>query len=384
MKRAIAILLSLALVFSSVFFVVGCKEPPDDTPADTLPDEPIIDPRIVEITEDFIDVFWNAEHKMFYTINTKHIAGRSGPLFGLYSDFWWEAQNWETVMDIYERQGGEYYLTLVDDVYDGFLQYYDDYQKNEYNDDIGWWAMGCTRAYAITGNERYLTDAKEMFDYIYQYKDDAVGGGLYWKNTGDNPSKNVCTNAPAATTAARLSVHLDDPSYLQIARELFDWLKTSLYEEETGKVNDTKNANDGSVNDWQFSYNYGTFARVAYELYKVTGEEDYMEYVYKSLDYYIATRLTNGIAIKSGGGMGDETAFRTILFRTLNEIAKTSRPDYQQVINDNALSAYNNRRDSDKLCGFNWTVVPKDDELITSTVAGAGVALMQYYQELGD
>lgn len=278
-------------------------------------------------------------------------------------------------MDIYDRQGGDRYRKMIDKVYDGFKRFFPDYTTNKYNDDIGWWAMGCTRAYAITGNRRYLDDAKEMFDYIYNNCTEELGGGIYW-NT-DRKGKNVCTNAPAAVTAARLSVFLEDQSYLQKSKGLFDWLKEHLYEEETGKVNDTVNI-DGSVYKGQFTYNFGTFSRAAYELYLVTNESSYLAYVEKPLDYLLATKTKDGILLSEG--TGDGAGFRTIFLRTLNLIAKTSRPDYQDVINQNALAAYLNRRESDKLCGDDWTTPPAEEDIIISVLVGASVSMMQFYK----
>ena len=46
-----------------------------------------------------------------------------GPKLGLIADYWWEAQNWQTVMDIYENQKSEEYLKLIDDVYAGFVEH---------------------------------------------------------------------------------------------------------------------------------------------------------------------------------------------------------------------------------------------------------------------
>jgi len=334
-----------------------------------------IDPMVTEVTENFINTFWDSEKNYFYHNNTRktdfvHFAG---PLLGRYTDFWLEAQNWETVMDIYERQGTDFYRQMIDKVYDGCLLFYPDFTRNSYNDDIGWWAMGCTRAYKLTGNAKYLYAAKSMFDYIYSNWTQDAGGGIFWN--ADRIDKNVCTNAPAATTAARLSILLGDHSYLQKGIALFEWVKDNLYDEQTGKLDDTKRI-DGTILQWQFSYNYGTFARAAYELYIATGKETYLEYVIKPLDYLLATKATDGILHSEGDG--DGSAFRTIYLRTLN-MAKVLKPEYQEVINKNALATYNNRRASDQLNGHDWSIPPAEGEIISCTLVATSVSLMQFY-----
>ncbi|MGI6213931.1 MAG: glycoside hydrolase family 76 protein [Christensenellales bacterium] len=335
-----------------------------------------IDPMVIEVTQNFIDTYWDGENNYFYRNNTKKtdLMHFSGPMLGKYTDYWLEAQNWETVMDIYERQGGDFYRQLVDKVFEGFKGFYPNYLSNGYNDDIGWWALGCTRAYALTQNPAYLNDAKQMFDHIYNNWSEELGGGIYWNS--ERKEKNVCTNAPAAATAARLSVFLEDEGYLAKAIGLFNWVKDSLYDEDTHRLGDTVRQ-DGTVWYGQFSYNYGTFARAAYELYLATGEEDYLNYVFHPLDYLLETKTTDGILNSEGDG--DGSAFRTIYLRTLNMV-KHLKGEYQETINRNALAVYHNRRATDKLNGHDWHNPPAEDEIIISTLVGTGVSLMQFYK----
>jgi len=363
-KLKIIIVILLLAAFSVFLFAYGQEYNKEDT-----------DKMVAEVTENFINIFWDAKKNYFYHNNTQMLDLKhfSGPLLGLYTDFWLEAQNWETVMDIYDRQGTDFYKDMIDRVYDGFLHCYPDFTKNMYYDDIGWWAMGCTRAYTITGDSRYLNDAKTMFDYIYTAWSEDIGGALFW-NT-NRTEKNVCTNCPAATTAARLSVLLNDQSYLQKAVEIFDWVNENLYDRQTGKLNDTKRI-DGSISQGQYSYNYGTFAGAAYELYTTTADKSYLEYVTKPLDYLLATKATEGILHSEGDG--DGSAFRTIYLRTLNRV-KTLKSEYQEIINKNALATYNNRRESDKLNGHDWTKPPAENDIIMSTLVATSVSLMQFY-----
>ena len=182
-----------------------------------------IDPMVIEVTQNFIDTYWDGENNYFYRNNTKKtdLMHFSGPMLGKYTDYWLEAQNWETVMDIYERQGGDFYRQLVDKVFEGFKGFYPNYLSNGYNDDIGWWALGCTRAYALTQNPAYLNDAKQMFDHIYNNWSEELGGGIYWNS---ERKEKMMHQHPAAATAARLSVFLEDEGYLAKAIGLFNWL----------------------------------------------------------------------------------------------------------------------------------------------------------------
>lgn len=370
MRKTILVFISLILLIC-LLPLSGCK--PDMVEEETT----VIDPKAIEVAEIFINSFWDSQYKYFFHNNTKKTDGihLSGPGFGKYTDFWLEAQNWQTVMDIYELQGGETYRELIDKVFQGFSSFYPNYQSNDYNDDIGWWALGSTRAYSLTNDIFYLEKAKEMFDHIYESFSEELGGGIFW--TKGKTEKNVCTNAPAVITAARLAGFLSEEEYLEKAISIFEWIKDNLYDAETGKLNDTVRL-DSTIYEGQFSYNYGTFVGAAYELYLQTGDSAYLQYTEKPLDYILSQKIEDGIMIPEG--QGDGAAFRTILFRTLNIFAKSSRPDYQVIINDNALATYNNRRISDSLCGYNWAEIPSDELIIMSVAYAASTSLFQFYK----
>src|SRR6266511_3516477 len=85
-----------------------------------------------------------------------------GPEGGMYTDFWWEAQLWEFVMDAYQRTGSATYRQMIDDVYTGFVAYYPTF-SSDFNDDIARWALASIRAYEITGTTTYLTTAQNLF-----------------------------------------------------------------------------------------------------------------------------------------------------------------------------------------------------------------------------
>ena len=58
-------------------------------------------------------------------------------------------------------------------------------------------------------------------------KDDALGGGIYWKES-PRDSKNTCSNAPAVVLALKLYQVTNDPSYLETGKEVYKWVKSKL------------------------------------------------------------------------------------------------------------------------------------------------------------
>ena len=115
----------------------------------------------------FIATFWDPAKKYFYANSDRriHPEHAHGPEDGLYTDFWWEAQLWELVMDAYERTGSAAHRKMIDDVYAGFVAYYPTFENN-FNDDLGWWALATARAYEITDDAKYLNRSRSLFDRI--------------------------------------------------------------------------------------------------------------------------------------------------------------------------------------------------------------------------
>lgn len=329
----------------------------------------------------FMQTYWDSDAKYFYCNSNRQINENHnpGPQNGLYADYWWEAQLWETVMDIYERTDSATYRTMIGDVYDGFLAAYPDWSENSFNDDIGWWALACLRAYDITSETRYLNTAKQMFDFIYtQYSSD-YGGGIWWNRINFLTQKNVATNATASIIAAKLSNALDDSSYMQKAVQLYTWVKTTFYDGSTGFVGDNiSGEGNGTVATWEYTYNFGQFADASYELYLATQEEQYLSDAYKAIDWVLDKMTNDGILIYEGED--DCPAFKMIFSRTVAQIGYgENKTEYIQSLQRNATQAYNHRR-TDGLIGPDFSTTPDADASIQVIAAAAGVSIMYLTQ----
>jgi len=340
--------------------------------------------------EDFIDTYWDSSMNYFYRFSDHQIHGYAGdenfsyqPGSGLYTDFWWEAQLWETVMDIYERTGSSTHLQMIADVYDGFFAQYPNWQDNQFNDDIGWWSLGCLRAYELTGETRYKDQAKSMFDYIYNNSyDTTFGGGIWWNRKGFLPQKNVATNATAAIIAVKLYHAFNDSTYLTKATNLYNWVNSNLYSgSANGKVYDNMHyvnyASSGTVvtEKWEFSYNQGVFLYASYKMHQETGNSAYLNNALAAADWYINNMSYDGTCNYEGDA--DQPAFRILFNRLLSKFANESKQtQYIKFLQNNATQAFNHRRASDGIIGYDWNSTP-DSSYISSTAAAAGVSILQ-------
>lgn len=321
----------------------------------------------------FVHVYWDPKREYFYTNSDRQIdyAHAIGPYQGLYSDFWWEAQLWNVVMDAYLRTGSKTYLKMINEVYNGFTAAYPGW-VNDYNDDLGWWALACLRAYDITREPRYLHQSETLYQTIRQSEDSKLGGGVWWTIDGQNAQKNVATNAPFVMTSVRLYELTKNKSYLQNGVTLFQWIDTHL--KQNGHLNDHIDAS-GSVTGWEFTYNYGTYLGAAAALYRVTHQPAYYNDAMWASDYAIANLTNNGILKDEGNGDGG--AFKLVFVEYLHQFAmRYHLTKYQDFLVQNARVAWSNRRTSDKLMGSDWSA-PAPAAPIQSVTAGAAVELLQ-------
>jgi Predicted glycosyl hydrolase len=324
--------------------------------------------------EDFLDVFYDPAKKYFYTNSDRQIHPHGpGPENGLYTDYWWEAQIWQTVMDAYERTQNSAYYDLIDDIYEGFVDAYPDWSENPYNDDIGWWALGAFQAYKITNNSDYLDLAQDMFDHMWNSWSNDFGGGIWWNTIGHLPQKNMATNGVAAVIAAKLSDELNDPDYWDKAVDLYEWVENTLYAGD-GYVYDQYRQGEG-LKDWEFTYNFGNFAGAALEMYLGTNDPDYLAKATDAVDWVIANMTVDGVTLLYEG-LDDQPAFKMIFVRNVKRlIDEAGQTQYVPFLQANASQAWNHRRPSDGIIGPDWSLTP-DSGYIQSIAAAAGVAML--------
>ncbi|MBT2292750.1 carbohydrate-binding protein [Paenibacillus albidus] len=328
-----------------------------------------------------VNVFYDPAAKYFYVnsdhqIHPEHAHGPDG---GMYTDFWWEAQLWETVMDAYERTGSPAYRTMIDDVYAGFNAKTPDMMANPFNDDLGWWALACLRAYELTGTTEYLNRGTFLFNEIYTEWDTSYGGGIWWRSDAHTPGqanaqKNMATNAPMTMTAVKLRDAYNDPGYLTKATQIYNWTKSTLV--NGSKINDhIEGAGSGIIKDWDFTYNYGTFLGAAVSLYEATGTASYLTDANSAAEYVVNKMVSAQTIMYEGEN--DAAGFKMIFLRNLNRLREEGgQAQYLSFLQQNATQAWNHRRTSDNIIGSDW-LRPTGSGYVQSLAAAAGVSILQ-------
>lgn len=165
----------------------------------------------------------------------------------------------------------EYYNTTKEPMCFGC--FVNDHDERLYDDAI-WVGIDLTDLYSKTKDNWYLNYAKSVWNFVLTGKDDALGGGIYWKES-PRDSKNTCSNAPAVVLALKLYQVTNDPSYLETGKEVYKWVKSKLQDPADYLYWDCIKI-DGTVETSKFSYNSGQMLQAAVLLYNATGDAQYL------------------------------------------------------------------------------------------------------------
>ncbi|MFT4093024.1 MAG: glycoside hydrolase family 76 protein [Niabella sp.] len=277
---------------------------------------------------------------------------------------WTQAMYWDMAMNAYKKavtdndtDKQEKYKNLVSQIYQGDSVHYvqfDWHNQDSENgwfiyDDIMWWTISFSRAYGLFKDPKYLTLADESFCRVwhgsYSLKDrgsyDEENGGMFWNWNNSDPSDNsgtgkmACINFPTVVAAVILYNNIDpsdaqhktddqtgfngDPdyprwhsrdTYLQNAKEIYEWGVNNLFDKNTGNVADSRHGN--SV-DWSATiYNQGSFIGASSLLYKVTGEQSYLDNAVSAANYAMNTMSAPLYILPYGEG--EEQGIYTAIF----------------------------------------------------------------------
>jgi predicted alpha-1,6-mannanase (GH76 family) len=337
----------------------------DELPAQLWTLEPVspLDPAPTDAIADEVFEAWKT--KYYYTdANGGHIRNEG---------FWGVAEMMEIVLDAYETSGKAKYINMFDEMYEGFLaDEGTNWLWNDFNDDIMWITIACSRAYLFTGDQKYLYKAAYHFDQVYNRAwTDAYGGGLEWKE--GLTTKNSCINGPAIVAACYLLQATDNQRYLTTAERIYEWQRRMLYDQNSGAVWDSYDG-PGNINYWSSTYNQGTFLGAAVMLYNLTGDQMYYEDAVKIANYTRHNMYNNGVINWESGR--DLEGFKGIFVRYARRyVVDFNKDNYIDWFQKNAQVAYNNRN-SEGIISTLWGTRTKEDVDYNAFDASTAVSLM--------
>ncbi|MET0406368.1 MAG: glycoside hydrolase family 76 protein [Cystobacter sp.] len=299
-------------------------------------------------------------------------------------DFWRVCEQIEAVEDAYDRTQNPGYRDLVFSLLNGLNNVVsgttDFASWNEYNDDVMWAVIALTRGYEITGHRPFLDQAQWQFNKIWSRAwDSKLGGGLWWRT--DNQTKNACVNGPATIAAMLLARNTVNTGYRAQADQIYNWLRSTLYNASTGQIADHIQANGTKV-WWAFTYNQGTFAGASTLLYQATGNASYRDaaglavnWTRRNLTGQHITDILND-EYDSGGGSGDTAGFKGIFIRWASRWANAANDaSTKSWLGHHANVAWSYRNSGGLMWGQWWRRTP--DNYVTAWEASPGIAATQ-------
>ena len=354
----------LCILFLLPALMLSCGK--DDT-NDPVPDEDKIDWNKAADGSSMAlaSLFWNPGEKWFNYDSNGDASW----------NYWPQAHALDVMTDAWLRTKDDRYKAYFDQWYAGVKARNGNTFENDYYDDMEWNALAILRVYQATGDTKFKEAALQIWEYIKTGWNTNAGGGITWKK-GMEYSKNACSNGPACILAARLYQEFGDESNKEWALKIYNWEKSTLFNQNNGAVYDNINSETGEIKkDWVFTYNQGTFIGSAVELYKIFNEKAYLNDAMLAADYTTSS-LTSNSVLKSEG-TGDGGLFKGIFIRYFTELIRQDRLDasagkrYIQFIRYNAETLWTKGTTTPAvLFGPDWTVKPGSVTGLTEQLSG--------------
>ena len=322
-------------------------------------DEPVVEnidwqAVATKSTGSFVDYYWdNSKHFFCYYANRKDTQNKDW-------SYWPQAHAMDVVIDAYLRTGDDAWAQYFDLWYEGIKQKSGGGYTNDFVDDMEWICLTMQRIYEITKDQKYLDTAQMLWQTISSNWNTNGGGGLAWKQSEPN-SKNACSNGPGGIVACRMyRLNGQKDADLQMAKKIYEWESEHLVNIQTGAVYDNLDAGSGKVTDWVFTYNEGTYMGLAHELYKITGQDFYLDMAVLVAKYTIKNLTTDGIL--KDEGKADAGLFKGIFVRYFTlliqekALKESDREEFTEFLHQNALALYNKGTSTDNFYSTNWTL----------------------------
>ncbi|SEU38249.1 glycoside hydrolase family 76 protein [Stigmatella erecta] len=299
-------------------------------------------------------------------------------------DFWRVCEQIEAAEDAYERTRNPAHRDIVFSLLNGLnnvISKTTDFASwNEYNDDIMWAVIALTRGYEITGHRPFLDQAQWQFNKVWDRAwDNQLGGGFWWR--ADKQTKNACVAGPATIAAMLLARNTVNTGYRAQADQIYNWLRSTLFNASTGQVADHIKLNGEKV-WWAFTYNQGTFAGASALLFQANGNAAYKNAGGLAVNWARGNLTGQHIPdilndeYDSGGGQGDTAGFKGVFVRWASKwagVANDTGIKNWLVTNSNVAWSY--RNSSGLMWGQWWRRTP--DNFVTSWESSPGLAVTQ-------
>ncbi|KAF7340155.1 Six-hairpin glycosidase [Mycena venus] len=260
-------------------------------------------------------------------------------------------------------------------------------------DDASWiilalWKIADYKSARGLDNSAYLDSANTIYNIVQGAWDTSVcGGGVWWSSAKDY--KNSITNELFLLVSATGAINFpSNPTYLQNANNVWNWIKNSQLRNSQGLFNDglvtSTCANNGQTT---WIYNQGVIASGLGALYAVTGDKTLLDQAEITLDATIQLLTSNNILKEScddpvsGGATcnNDQQAFKGIFTKHLqyyldrvNDPARTAK--YSGFLHAQASGVFHFGTSSSNDIGSVWYAPSQGGSVFSASSSSSGLA----------
>ncbi|MFQ4149491.1 glycoside hydrolase family 76 protein [Arthrobacter sp. LAPM80] len=254
--------------------------------------------------------------------------------------YWWQAHYLDAIVDAGflalargRRTAAHAELRRAKELLRGIMARNFGRFPNSFYDDMAWLALAAARlnglSLRLTARPAWLAGLAiaSLTRQLHGAYDMVLGGGIYWSRKRD--FKNTPANGPAALHCARTG----DPG---TARAIVDWLRTELFDPETGLYVDGihPSATGRDVENTIYTYNQGPILAALLELGSRRDLDDAADLV-DAVNRHLGTP---GLGLRLEPG-GDGSLFTGILCRYLAIAAHDERlPEHTRETASNLVA----------------------------------------------
>ncbi|MEO7716408.1 MAG: RICIN domain-containing protein [Capsulimonas sp.] len=271
---------------------------------------------------------------------------------------WGQAYMITGVEDAYDKNKAADRKQLVTDLLNTFIanEITPDTNKNlawdSWNDDLAWAIIALIRGYQITGNTAYRDAAVTNWNVVYNRGWDNTFGGGIWENMDNVPAggKGGLSNWPMVIAGGLIYDSTGDATILSKSQSIYAWARSHAYDPNNGRVYEGWNST-GIYGD-DNAYNSGLLVNSANALYKITRTTQYYNDAVTAAAHVINKYPILNEDHPANGDFGGDQFYRGLsLFARQNNLWNT----YWQWLENNAASAWNNRRTDSNVSWNNFT-----------------------------
>lgn len=337
-------------------------------------------------TSSLLDFYWNKQKNFFNYYPSKADTPAED------WHYWPQAHAMDVLIDAYIRTDDNKWKEYFSLWHEGVKQKSGGSYYNDFVDDMEWICLTMIRLYECTHEPKYMETAESLWKKIKENWNNQAGGGIAWKQS--QPwSKNSCSNGPAGIIAARMyQLNGQKEEDLEWVQKIYNWQSENLVDLKTGAVYDNINAQTGEIQkNWIFTYNQGTYMGMAHELYKITGEDYYLNYANKAATHCISSLIDSSNNILKDEGSGDGGLFKGIFMRYFvklileEDLKDTDRERYIKFFDNNAKVLNEKGTSKEYLYSSSWAKPGDWSNDMPTQVSGC--TLMEakaYYEKMKD